>query len=1065
MRINEIAALMNLDEKETIEKVESFRDDLTAQGFKIAKRLTPTSVLKDDAVRNVLARLDETRQEQKKVDDAKVRQDKEAEENRRKEGEIKRRAIEEEQRRKTAEEARRKADDQLARLRAINIPTPPAGPAGPVVVPKAPIAAPPPAPSAGVPAPSVEVSAPHKEAAPVANPVAAPQPVAPQPAAPQREVAAAQPAQPQSPAASAPASPEIPRLQPPSGPAGGQNQGERPQHTVRPSEEFRRDPRPSGPGQMRPVQPRQGQDRPQYNQDNRRPNPGGPNSGNYSGSPRPQGGGNFSGGPRPQGGGNFSGGPRPQGGGNFSGGPRPQGGGNFSGGPRTNQGPGGPRPPMGGDRGGDRRPNPGGPGGPRIPTQMNLERFANAGMEPKLEEEVKRRRERKKDEPKNKNLAEEPRKPKTPLKGATPGARREPKRFKPAELIRAQEGVGMIRNQKVGGKKKRFKSTDVKRPEFAVFEGDFTVGEFAEKAGLSVSEVMGKLLMMGEMLTINEIISPDLAELLADEFEIKIEIKREDDESDVAKYVDIEVDEDDFVSRPPVVTVMGHVDHGKTTLLDSIRKANVVEGEAGGITQHIGAYYVHTEKGDIVFLDTPGHEAFTAMRARGADVTDLVILVVAANDGVKPQTVEAINHAKAAEVPIIVAINKIDVPGANPSKVKQELMAYGIVAEEFGGDTLMVEVSAKHHTNVQGLLELVALQSEILELKANPKRDAIGTIVESHLDPLRGAVATVLIQQGTLRMGDLFVCGTEFGRIRAMADDKGNAIQEAGPARPVEILGISRSPQAGDQFVVLQDEVEAREIAEKRQERRRIRDNKGTVHVTLDTLSAHLEEGKIIDLNLIVKADVQGSAEAIVSSLMKIKSDKITLKILHKAVGPVGESDVQLADASDAIILAFNVRPETAARDLAEELGVEIKMYNIIYDLLEEIEKAMIGMLAPEFKEVETGRVEIRDIFKVSKVGNIAGCFVTEGAIQSTSKVRLVRGGTVVWSGNLKSLRRVKDEVKEVKSGVECGIHLDGFNDIKVGDVIEAYKMEELAATLMKAEVAPEAAEAGADKD
>ncbi|MGF1573798.1 MAG: translation initiation factor IF-2 [Sumerlaeia bacterium] len=1016
--------------------MESFRDDLTAQGFKIAKRLTPTSVLADDAVRNVLARLDQNRQAERKEVDEKAKKEREAEDNRRKEGEIKRRAIEEEQRRKAAEESRRKADEQLARLRTINIPTPPAGPAGPAVPVKPSLTAPPPVAPSIIPAPTVEVA---KEA-----PIPAPpqEVVAKEAVARDSQSSAHVPTQGAGSAAeaeqgAAPAAPPLktipPRQQPPAGPASGN----RPT-SPRPSEDFRRDNRPSQPGS---------QDRPRYNNgpavDRRPTNQAG---GNYSsGGPRPQGGT-----PRPQGGGNFSGGPRPQGGGNFTGGPRPQGGGNFTGGPRTNQGPGGPRGPQQGmDR--DRRPT-GAPGGaPKSPTQMNLERFANAGMEPKLEEEVKRRRERKKDEPKR-ILSDEPRKPKTPLKGATPGARREPKRFKPAELIRAQEGAGMIRSQKSGGKKKRYKNNEIKRPETAVFVGDFTVGEFAEKAGLGVSEVMGKLLMMGEMLTINEVINPDLAELLADEFEIKIEIKREDDDSDVAEYVEIDENEKDFVSRPPVVTVMGHVDHGKTTLLDCIRKANVVDGEAGGITQHIGAYYVHTEKGDIVFLDTPGHEAFTAMRARGADVTDLVILVVAANDGVKPQTVEAINHAKAAEVPIIVAINKIDVPGANPSKVKQELMAYNIVAEEFGGDTLMVEVSAKHNTNVQALLELVALQSEILELKANPKRDAIGTIVESHLDPLRGAVATVLIQQGTLRMSDLFVCGTEFGRIRAMADDKGNAIEEAGPARPVEILGISRSPKAGDQFVVLQDEVEAREIAEKRQNRQKLRDTKGGVHVTLDTLSAHLEEGKVIDLNLIIKADVQGSAEAIVSSLLKIKSDKITLKILHKAVGPVGESDVQLADASDAIILAFNVRPETAARDLAESLGVEIKMYNIIYDLLEEIEKAMIGMLAPEFKEVETGRVEIREIFKVSKVGNIAGCFVTEGAIQSDSKVRLVRGGTVVWSGGLKSLRRVKDEVKEVKNGVECGIHLEGFNDIKVGDVIEAYKMEELAATLMKAE-------------
>ncbi len=555
--------------------------------------------------------------------------------------------------------------------------------------------------------------------------------------------------------------------------------------------------------------------------------------------------------------------------------------------------------------------------------------------------------------------------------------------------------------------------------------------------------------MMGELLTMNQVLDPDLAELMASEFEVKIEVHREGDSFDIEEFVTKNEDPALLVPRPPVVTVMGHVDHGKTTLLDRIRKANVAGGEAGGMTQHIGAYHVSTSKGDIIFLDTPGHEAFTAMRARGAQVTDLVILVVAANDGVMPQTVEAINHAKAAGVPIVVAINKIDSPGSDLMRVKQELMVHGLVPEEYGGDTIMAAVSALQGTGVDEFLESVALQAEVLELKANPNANAEGAIIESRIDPARGAVATVLIRRGTLHIGDVFLCGTETGRIRAMLNDAGKPVEEAGPSMPVEILGISGSPGAGEHFIVMEEESVAREIADRRNRRRRARGAQSKAHITLENLAEHIAEGETKTFNVIIKADVQGSVEAIRGSLLKIKSNKVAIRVLHAAVGGVGVSDIQLADASDAVILGFSVRPDPEASSLAEHLGVDMRMYNIIFNLIADVEKAMMGLLEPVFEEKEEGRAVVQVPFKVSKVGTIAGSMVQSGMIGRDHLARLVRDGVVVWRGKIASLRRVKDDVKSVIMGLECGIGLEKFNDVKTGDVIETYTLAEKAATLM----------------
>lgn len=587
-------------------------------------------------------------------------------------------------------------------------------------------------------------------------------------------------------------------------------------------------------------------------------------------------------------------------------------------------------------------------------------------------------------------------------------------------------------------------------PRQVTIEGPITVAQFAEKIGVPSTEIIKKVLIdMGEALTINAILVEEYIELLAPEFNVELEIIPVGDEYDVQDYTQPD-DEGSLRRRPPVVTIMGHVDHGKTSLLDYVRNSKVAAGEFGGITQHIGAYLVQTAKGEIVFLDTPGHEAFTSMRARGAEVTDLVILVVAADDGFMPQTIEAVHHAQAGGVPIVVAINKIDLPAADPARVRQEALQHNLIPEELGGDTIFVEISAKKGINVDNLLEMVALQAEILDLKANPSRSAQGIIIESHMDSNRGAVATVLVQRGTLRVNDHFVVGSVSGRVRAMNNDRGRSIKEAGPSYPAEIIGLSGSPAAGEVFVVVPDEQIARDIAERREFRRRAmglapQTNK---HVTLENLHEFLADGKSKDLNLIIKADVQGSVEAVRQSLEKITSNEIKIRILHSAVGGINDSDVNLANASDAIIIGFNVRPDSSVQDLANHEGVEIKTYRIIYDLIEDVKAAIVGMLSPTFKEKILGHAEIRQVFRASRLGNIAGCMVKDGEIVRDCKVRVIRDGIVVYEGVLGSLRRVKEDVKRVTTNMECGITVQNFNDVKEGDIIEAYEMEQIAATL-----------------
>ncbi len=581
-------------------------------------------------------------------------------------------------------------------------------------------------------------------------------------------------------------------------------------------------------------------------------------------------------------------------------------------------------------------------------------------------------------------------------------------------------------------------------PKIVKLRGEVTVGQFAEKIGVPASDVIAKLLALGEPRTINQPIESTICELLAPEFGVQIEIIPETDEYDLRQFA-VEDNPENMVRRPPVVTIMGHVDHGKTTLLDYIRNSRVVEGEYGGITQHIGAYRVNTSRGEIVFLDTPGHEAFTSMRARGAAVTDIVVLVVAADDGVMPQTVEAIDHARAANVPIIVAINKIDLPNANPMRVRQELMRYNLVPEELGGQTIFCEVSAKTGQNVDHLLEMIALQAEILELKADPKRRAEGIVVEARVDPQRGAIATLLVQKGTLRTGDVLVIGRQSGRIRAMSDETGRTVTEATPAHPVEVLGLGGSPEAGERFLVMPDERAARDVAAIRDDRRRQRllGALGQRHqVTLENLHSLVEEGKVKELYLILKADVHGSVEAICQALNRLPMEKIKLRVLHAAVGPVTLSDVHLAKASDAVIIAYNVRADASAQELAEREGVEIKSYRIIYELLDDVRKAMTAALEPETREVALGRVEVRQTFRISKIGVVAGCYVTEGEVRRDARARLVRDGIVVFDGKIASLRRIKEDVERVPSGLECGIALANYQDIKEGDILEIYRTE-----------------------
>ena len=567
-----------------------------------------------------------------------------------------------------------------------------------------------------------------------------------------------------------------------------------------------------------------------------------------------------------------------------------------------------------------------------------------------------------------------------------------------------------------------------------------SVGELAKRMGVKASELINKLMGLGLMVTINQSIDFDTAVLIAADFGYQVESAQTEREETVQR---VETSQEKLKPRAPVVTIMGHVDHGKTSLLDAIRETNVIGGEAGGITQAIGAYHVHLKGRDIVFLDTPGHEAFTAMRARGAKVTDIVVLVVAADDGVMGQTVEAINHAQVAGVPIIVAINKIDKPGADPGKIRQALTEYKLLSEEWGGDTIFCEVSAKKKQGIEELLEMILLQADVMELKADPDRLARGVIIEAKLDRGRGPVATVLIQEGTLREGDAFVSKTEFGRVRAMIDDQGRRISEAGPSMPVEVIGFSRVPQASSEFICVEDEKKARSISEYWTRKEREKELSASSKITLEQLYQRMKEG-VKDLNVILKADVQGSIEALIDALNKLSTEEIKLKIIHSSTGTITETDVMLASASDAVIIGFNVRPDARVVEIAEQEGVDIKLYDIIYNVIADVKAAMEGLLEPIFKEVVQGRAEVREIFKVPKVGTIAGSYVTDGKIPRSADLRLLRDGVVVFDGRIASLRRFKDDAKEVAAGFECGIGIEGFNDIHVGDVIEAYVKEKI---------------------
>ncbi len=610
------------------------------------------------------------------------------------------------------------------------------------------------------------------------------------------------------------------------------------------------------------------------------------------------------------------------------------------------------------------------------------------------------------------------------------------KRFLKKEKEELEEKLLLLK------RKKESQPREAVAPKEIEITETITVGDLAKKMNIKASEVIAKLMSMGVMATINQVIDADTASILASEYGTEVKV--------VSLYEEtvIKVDEEDrpqdYVPRPPIVTVMGHVDHGKTKLLDAIRETNVVATEHGGITQHIGAYRVKVEDKHVTFLDTPGHEAFTTMRARGASVTDIVVLVVAADDGVMPQTIEAINHAKAANVPIIVAINKIDLPEANPNRVKQELTSYELIPEEWGGTTLFAEISAKQKINIHELLELILIQAEMLELKANPELRAKGVVIESKLDPGRGPIATVLIQNGTLHVGDPFVVGLYSGRVRAMFTDTGEQVQDATPSLPVEVLGISGVPSAGDPFQVVESEKYARQIAQKRQELVRLESAQKIKKVTLEDLNTMIKEGEIKELKIVIKADVDGSVQALRDSLQKHSTNDIRVKVIHAATGGINESDVMLASASNAIIIGYQVRPSAKVAEIAEKESVSIKYYNIIYDAINDVRAAMEGMLSPEMKEEITSTGEVKQVFKISKVGTVAGSIVLTGRLKRSDNIRLIRDGVVVYDGKLNSLKRFKNDAGEVEAGQECGFTLESFNDIKEGDNFESYQIIEI---------------------
>ena len=597
-----------------------------------------------------------------------------------------------------------------------------------------------------------------------------------------------------------------------------------------------------------------------------------------------------------------------------------------------------------------------------------------------------------------------------------------------------------------GGKQKNFtprkERVEVKE---ITYHGPMSVGELAEKLNRNASEIIKLLFMMGTMVTINSTLDEENIELVCMEFNVECHKEVIIEEEDLEEQINaMEEDPSKLKPRPPVITIMGHVDHGKTTLLDTIRKTHVTEGEFGGITQHIGAYQVSVKGRKVTFLDTPGHEAFTAMRARGAQVTDIVVIVVAADDGVMPQTKEAIDHAKAAGVPIVVAVNKMDKPGINPDRIKSEMADNGVMPEEWGGDTIFVPISAKFGDGVDDLLETLLLVADMAELKANPDHLATGTVIEAKLDKGRGPVSTLLVQTGTLRTGDALVVGTAYGRVRKMVDDRGREIKKALPSTPVEIIGLNDVPIAGDVFKSFDDDKKARHVAEARLQKRVEKERNSTSAMSLDDLARQIEQGDVQDINIIIKADVQGSAEAVKASMERLDVQGVRVNVIRSTAGQITESDIMLASASNAIIYGFNVRPNAMVRKKAEEEGIEIRLHNIIYKALEEMELAMKGMLAPVYEEVVIGQAEVRQTYKVSKVGTIAGCMVTDGVVKRDSKVRLIREGVVIYTGKLGSLRRFENDVKEVQNGFECGMTIANFNDIKVGDIIELFEDQQV---------------------
>ena len=615
------------------------------------------------------------------------------------------------------------------------------------------------------------------------------------------------------------------------------------------------------------------------------------------------------------------------------------------------------------------------------------------------------------------------------------------------DMVSEEVNRGQKNKPRKGNKKQQKAEEEVleEASENAVIEIGETilVKEFVEKLNKPQSEVIKALIFAGVMANLNQEINFETAEKVAEKFEIMVS-KKEEDTHTLEETEDDILDDENVIKRPPIVTVMGHVDHGKTSLLDAIRKAQVTESEAGGITQHIGAYTVDVKGEKVTFLDTPGHEAFTAMRARGAQITDIVILVVAADDGIMPQTKEAINHCKAAKVPMIIAINKMDKPSANPDRVKQELTEFGLIPEDWGGDTVCVPVSARTKEGIEDLLEMVILAAEVEELIANPQRKARGTVIEAKLDKGRGAVASLLVQNGTLNVGDSILVGNTYGRIRAMFDDKGKKIKSAGPSIPVEVLGLSDVPSAGDRFNVVKDEKTARNMAESRKDKIKEEQFRSSNRVSLEDLYSQIQEGKVKELAIIVKADVQGSVEAIKASLEKLSTDDVKVRVIHGGVGAITETDITLAAASNAIVIGFNVRPDGNAQVASEKEGVYVKSYRVIYEAIEDVKSAMIGLLDPEYKEVVLGNVEVRQTYKISSVGTIAGCYVLNGKIARNSDVRIIRDGIVILEGKLASLKRFKDDVKEVNSGYECGLSIEKFNDLKEGDIIEAFTMEEI---------------------